>query len=130
MKNRWLLICSCGVLVCVSIAVVVFWNTGWGRAIRGVSRVEVKNMSPSIFDDVIVTAHDAGGRPHSSTARRLEPGEVVRLDVRTSDLTLMGVTWNVGGIPMSLSEGGLACPGETFVVGVFDDGWAKTEHKR
>jgi len=129
MNRRRLIILSCGVLVCIGIGVGI-WDTSWARAIRGISRLEVRNMSPSIFDDVTVLARDAKGRPHSSVARRLEPGEAVRLDVRTSDLTLVSVTWSQGGTPSSFSEGGLACPGETFVIGVFDDGWAKTEYSR
>ena len=129
MKRRWCLVLSLG-LLCLVVAAVGFWNTWWGRAIRGVSRLEVRNMSSSLLDDVVITGSDTRDRQHATTAQQLEPGETVRLDVRTSDLILVSVTWKAGGTPERFSDHGLACPGETYVISVLDGGVVKTEYKR
>ena len=130
MKKRWLLISICMVLIAVGTAAVVLWNTSWGRLIRGISQLEVINLSPYVFEKVTVTARDGSGRQYSNSARRLEPGEVIRLAVRTSDLFLKSITWHKQGTPCRFSEGGLACRGETLVIEVFDNERAKVRYRR
>ena len=117
-------------LVGMGIVVAEPWDTYWGRAIRGVSRLKVENLSPHVLDDVTILAQDAGGRKHSSVAQRLQPGQTVRLDVRTSDLYLVSVTWNDQGTPKGFSEGGLACRGEVYVIELPEDGSARTHYER
>lgn len=130
MKKRWSIILNCVVLVGVGIVMAGLWDTYWVRAIRFVARLEVKNASPEILDDVTILAQDSGGRKHSSVAERLQPGETLRLNVKTSDLYLVSVTWNLRGRGKSFSDDGLACPGETYHIRLLGDGRAETWYQR
>jgi hypothetical protein len=117
-----------GLLVAVGLACAVGlgWDSFYGRFIRGISTVAVENRSGKRLHDVRLTVRWGDGNERTIVFNEMQPGEMRKLPVRTSDLYLRSLSFVLNGTAHAPQDaGGIACTGETAVFAIGPEGNVK-----
>jgi len=91
------------------------------RALRGISTIGVWNDSGIIVQNIEVVL----GKNAVLVKKHLEklaPGGMVFFPEETSDLCLLSLEYQFEGRKFRYNSGGIACPGEIFVVKILKGG--------
>ena len=107
---------SCAAIVIVVLLVVLgsTWDPFLFRAMRGVSTIEIVNDSGRRLTNVRLVA--SGGRRGdvAKTFASIENGDAVRVAVKTADLYLRLVTFEMAGRTVRYEEPGISTTGEIY----------------
>jgi hypothetical protein len=132
MRSKWVkgAVFVASVALLLALGTGALWCSRWGRFILGISTFVVSNESATPLREVRVSFVAAGCGPASRTFDAIAPGKSRVIRVHTSDLILDRLEYNMGGEGHSYSEGGIACPGEEFVLSIKGPGQVTTSYRR
>ncbi len=100
----------------------------WGRFARGISTLVVANQSGVPLEDVRISFVPAGSVPTSQAFETIAAGESRTIAVRTSDLVVDRLHYTLKGQAFTYDKGGIACPGERFVLSITGPGSVTTNY--
>ena len=103
-----------GLTILLAVGYWVGWRTFWGRALRGISTVSVRNESGAPFQYVHVHLTDSHRRVINRHFEFVKPHRRVRVAVRTSDLYLQRVVCEQGSQFFTFDDGDIATTGEVL----------------
>ena len=111
-------------VVLIGLAVLGFGlsDSRWTLGLRGISSVAIRNSTTGALHKVIVRAI---APERTRVFETIPPGQTVRWDVETSDLTINEVTWVLAEKTGRYGDGANVCPGELYVIEVLPDGSSK-----
>jgi hypothetical protein len=107
------------VLLCILVVGSIYLShTRWGRFVRGISTIVVENNSSTALRHIRVSLLNSDLVRINKTCDKIAPGGCWAIPVHTSDLVLDRLDYNIGDTGCSYEKGGIACPGERFVISI------------
>lgn len=121
---------AAALLLLLAVGAGLLSHSRWGRVVRGISTLVVANESSAPLQGVRVSFVPAGSAPTSQAFDIIAPGESRAIPVRTSDLMLDRLDYTINGEEFSYAEGGIACPGERFILSIKGPGQVTSGYAR
>ena len=108
-----------GALLTLIIAICLYmYFSRIGRFVRGVSTIAVANESTVTIHNASISLLTDKPGPINLEFDAILPGEYQAIPVNTPDLILEYLNYTINGEEYSYTGGGIACPGERFILSI------------